>query len=123
MSGQPDKLFTKFNMQSTAQSLRVMRKSTLRTKPLQASVRRQRTVEPSPMRIKKRHSVMMAITGRTCLGMQHPTLEVRDDDWVDIDDGAAVENAELEFFSVQRHVASARSFNSYSSLSHMRLIM
>ena len=75
----------------------------------------------NPMRIKKRHSVMMAITGRTCLGMQHPTLEVRDDDWVDIDDGAAVENAELEFFSVQRHVASARSFNSYSSLLHMRL--
>ena len=73
-----------------------------------------------PMRIKKRHSVMMAITGRTCLGMQHPTLEVRDDDWVDIDDGAAVENAELEM-AVQtqvtenaKHLQSKESHNSSS---------
>ena len=47
-------------------------------------------------RIKKRHSVMTGITGRTCLGTQYPTLEVREGDWVDVGDDADVENAELE---------------------------
>ena len=47
-------------------------------------------------RIKKRPSVMTGITGRTCLGTQYPTLEVREGDWVDVGDDADVENAELE---------------------------
>ena len=50
----------------------------------------------NPARIKKRHNVMTGITGRTCLGMSYPTLEVREGDWVDIGDDADVENAELE---------------------------
>eukprot|EP00435_Cladocopium_sp_Y103_P001505 s953_g1.t1 len=38
----------------------------------------------NPNRIKKGHTVVIGITGRHCLGMQYPTLEVRDDDWVDM---------------------------------------
>eukprot|EP00435_Cladocopium_sp_Y103_P016255 s3393_g4.t1 len=37
----------------------------------------------NPNRIKKRHTVMGPLTGRNCLGMSYPTLEVRPDDWVD----------------------------------------
>ena len=60
----------------------------------------------NPTRIRKRHTVMMAITGRTCLGMEYPTLEVREGDWVDVGDDAAVENAELEM-AVQTHVSES----------------
>eukprot|EP00435_Cladocopium_sp_Y103_P076253 s462_g84.t1 len=35
----------------------------------------------NPNRIKKRHTVMGNMTGRHCLGMPYPTLEVREGDW------------------------------------------
>eukprot|EP00435_Cladocopium_sp_Y103_P019604 s2653_g4.t1 len=43
----------------------------------------------NPNRIRKRHSVLGSFTGRHCLGMTYPTLEVRHGDWVDVgeDDG------------------------------------
>ena len=40
----------------------------------------------NPNRIKKRHTVMGNMTGRHCLGMAYPTLEVREDDWTDMGD-------------------------------------
>ena len=77
----------------------------------------------NPNRIKKRHTVMGGFTGRNCLGMLYPTLEVRDGDWVDAGDEFADEAIELEQ-KVQEHAlaeaksaAAAESFKYFITVS------
>ena len=62
----------------------------------------------NPNRIKKRHTVMGSLTGRNCLGMAYPTLEVREGYWVDVGDGFTDEAIALEQKVVEHALAESR---------------
>ena len=85
----------------------------------------------NPARIRKRHNVMFGITGRHCLGMQYPTLERREGDWIDVGDDFTTETLMLEEAVqdqakvVAKHVESAETHKYFITISrragHRRL--
>eukprot|EP00435_Cladocopium_sp_Y103_P056270 s108_g19.t1 len=84
----------------------------------------------NPNRIKKRHTVMGSFTGRHCLGMAYPTLEIHEGDWEDVvgdvPDGPALEEqARVHEAQSQKADSSAASHKYFITVSrragHRRL--
>eukprot|EP00435_Cladocopium_sp_Y103_P075479 s103_g58.t1 len=76
----------------------------------------------NPNRIKKRHTVMGSFTGRHCLGMAYPTLEIHEDDWDqvagDVLDGPALEEqARVHEVQSQKSDSAAASHKFFITIS------